>query len=459
MGCSRLMASFCFELLLVVSLCSSCFDKLDIASSENSSAGQYRRVAVNLSLPDLTDTTEYNWPSDTLLIRKCSGIEAALRRARQLSDIRWSPLLSMPSCYGTYDAKSVNAGMPYSLANKTDSQIGTQVSLHTFMTALQNRNSVIYTENLRNAPYYGFGDSAPYYGTTCSNSIMFVLGIEPPYYTRMIDAIPGMKKASDQKPEAIEICDVLWRSGHVMMVYDIERGVDGSINSVSIFETTRANAVDTWICKYSYKDFSELWEQRKLVRYQYTKLNYLTDYISSVFIPLVDEPSYSFSYNYDLCPTRGDRSSYLEGKVIEISILNPSFDTFCLYKDGKLYGEELVNGRSVISLDSLGYGQYKACLAKWGKRSGFVYFEVINAKVSHTTDAYYRFEVESANASPRYIGITNDKHVPYNYYALSDLDRKKGAYNLRVINSSSATHYKMYFKGRFGVVATDLKSL
>ena len=403
----------------------------------------------------LNDTTDYDWPADSLLNHCYSGEETALRRARQLVDLKWTPFLDVPSCYGVY-SKEEHRGAPYSLAYMTNTQLGTQVSIHTFMTALQNPYSVLYTENLRN--YGGSTDSAPFYGSTCSNSVMYVLGIEPPYYTRMFGVIPGMKKTKDQSPDSIELCDVLWKTGHVMMVYDIERNAENDITRVSLFETSTYNAKDTWIKEYSYDAFLSYWEKSKMIRYKYEYLDQNTDYTTSVFVPLEDESSFDFQYNYDICPTLGDRCSYLEGQDVRLAVLSDYFSEIVVYKDGSFY-KRVTAERPITTLAHLPYGEYRICMAKEDRRSGFAHFEVINAVSESSVDSQIHVHFSSNNSSPRYISISDADRHPYNFYEISAEGRTSNMFEMKKINSAAATHYQVYFKGRYGVVATELKEL
>lgn len=404
----------------------------------------------------IDDPVDYDWPEDSVLRRDLSGVETALRRARQLVELKWTPFLDVPSCYGLYSKDEKQCGAPYSLSYMTNTQLGTQVSIHTFMTALQNPYSVIYTENLRD--YGGSTDSAPYYGTTCSNSVMYVLGIEPPYYTRMFGVIPGMKKTKDQSPDSIELCDVLWKSGHVMMVYDIERNAEDKITKVRLFETTTYNGNDTWFKDFFREDFLAYWEKSKLVRYQYEYLDRNTNYIQSVFVPFEDESSSDFWYNYDVCPTLGDRSSYLEGQDVRLAILSEYYSDIVIYKDGALY-KRIEAERPITTLCNLPYGEYRVCMAEGDRRSGFVHFEIINVETDSSTDARIKILFSSKNASPRYISICDADRHPYNFYEISDEGRANGSFEMKRISSVAATHYQVCFKGRYGVVATEPKQL
>lgn len=95
------------------------------------------------------------WYLDSLLNRNFTGVEVALRRAEQFANIQWTPVGDVPSRYGlngVYAKGITQKGLPYSLGIWANTHIGTQVPLYTYMTALNNPNSVLYTEDMREAP-------------------------------------------------------------------------------------------------------------------------------------------------------------------------------------------------------------------------------------------------------------------------------------------------------------------
>lgn len=89
------------------------------------------------------------------------------------------------------------------------------------MTAVYNPMSVVYTEDINQPPYHGT-NCAPYYGDVCSSSVMWALGVVIPYYTSQIVNLPDMIQNKYQVIDSLKICDVIWKPGHVQMVYDME---------------------------------------------------------------------------------------------------------------------------------------------------------------------------------------------------------------------------------------------
>lgn len=85
------------------------------------------------------------------------------------------------------------------------------VTYHTFMTAVHNPMSVLYTEDISQPPYHGT-NCATYYGAVCSSSVMWALGIDNPYSSGQIMELPDMTQLEYQIIDSLKVCDVEVRS-------------------------------------------------------------------------------------------------------------------------------------------------------------------------------------------------------------------------------------------------------
>ena len=129
-------------------------------------------------------------------IPKSIGVENALKRARQMLDIRWVPVARFPAGVGSsepegapkirrdinYEPWRPKVGMTYSSVRRNEKYMGYNVSFETFMTALYNPKSVLYTRTHQGDPeilnmnsYYG-------YNVVRNFKISHVVGF---YYIRM----------------------------------------------------------------------------------------------------------------------------------------------------------------------------------------------------------------------------------------------------------------------------------
>src|SRR5688572_33041159 len=113
-------------------------------------------------------------PNDSLLPKsKESWQERAADQARILSQVRWTPVADgMPNRQGGFFEKGREyTGVPYSSVRSVGRYIGFDISLRTFLAAVENPGSVLYTENLRGK----VPNAAAFYGTVCSAFTSYAL--------------------------------------------------------------------------------------------------------------------------------------------------------------------------------------------------------------------------------------------------------------------------------------------
>ena len=158
----------------------------------------------------------------------------AVKKAHQMTDLEFVPLVSFKANSNkTYKTGKQYKGLLYSSVKETNTFVGMDVSFHTFMTALHNPKSVLYTEDVSKLPYHGT-NCAAYYGTVCSGLVDYALGIG--IYTRSYE-IPQadcMELVPNQSAAGLEVADVLWRKGHVAMVTGIWKDAKGNIERIEI---------------------------------------------------------------------------------------------------------------------------------------------------------------------------------------------------------------------------------
>jgi len=91
--------------------------------------------------------------------------EKAVQYARVLSRVKWTPVAGgMPKRSGGYFEEGTEyTGVPYSSVKAVGRCIGFDIYLKTFLAAVENPDSVLYTENLSGK----VSNAAAYYGTVC----------------------------------------------------------------------------------------------------------------------------------------------------------------------------------------------------------------------------------------------------------------------------------------------------
>jgi hypothetical protein len=100
-------------------------------------------MAALVALPDVlrsadTATANLRWQ------------ERTAAHAHNLSQVKWTPVAdTMPSRKGGFFEKGREyTGVPYSSVRSEGRYIGFDISLRTFLAAVENPRSVLYTENL-----------------------------------------------------------------------------------------------------------------------------------------------------------------------------------------------------------------------------------------------------------------------------------------------------------------------
>lgn len=203
------------------------------------------------------------------------GVQAAVLRARQFSDIMWTPVADMPGIKknlstGVYDyvpfKKGVRQkGIPYSRVD-ADKRIANAVSFDCFATAVLNPNSYIYTTNI----YSAENKRATAYGVVCSKLVQYAWGCPEIYDSQEIEKLPGLTKIAGPgqwDENDIKIGDgVLNPQVHCAICTDVLRDVYGIVRAIEITEAVTPQCVRrTWTIPEFFKYFGTY----GLYRYQY----------------------------------------------------------------------------------------------------------------------------------------------------------------------------------------------
>ena len=363
---------------------------------------------------------------------------AVLERAYQMASIEWVPLNPIPKCSGGYYYPGIKVrGVPYSSVKEINTYLFQDVSYYTFMTAVHNPNSVLYTEDLSQAPYHGV-NCAPYYGAVCSSSVMWALGIKIPYSADQIISLPDMKQIENQSIDSLKICDVIWKPNHVQMIFDMVYQAD-TLYSISTFETSGKSS---HIREYTKRDFQKMWDNDAYVGYRYEKIRYS------------HTPRRSFSgfasieYNDDLCPSKGDKAVYRTTDTVTVNIFNTLYDTITLYKENAIISSASIDGDKHIYYH-LEPGIYTVNLQNKEEKSASISFEIIETNVKYQLEGGNHIKIYfNSSVAAEYAALCDEKGRSQ-CYQITKLDRKLGYKRVERIDSSEL-FCKVIFKGEYG---------
>lgn len=371
------------------------------------------------------------------------------KKAHQMADIRWIPLKDIPGLTKPIPAGIERVGLPYSSVKEKDKFVGQEVSFHTFMTALHNPRSVLYTEDVKEPPYHGT-NCGPYYGTVCSGAVNYALGIDRPYESSMYESLPYIVKVKAQSPEGLCPGDILWSEGHVVLLIDIKKGEDGKLLEFTILES----AGSTTIQSLSLDAIKNRWESVGWVAYRDMRLAENLNYTPNPYVINEGDPvGLVASFNKDICTSRGDMVTYLEGEEVVINILNPSYKTMEIAKDGFPFKTMTVAAED-ITLHSLKAGSYSVHLRSDNSVSKDVFFEIINERTSvRRTGLNYEVSFGSSNGIPVYLVVCTRPGARKGIVDITPYDLSVGG--LLLNGNYRGMYLKVFYQGSYGKISNE----
>ena len=404
-------------------------------------------------------------------------IVEAYKRAQQFTDIKWESQGSIPSLIsGSYDA-GVHKGIPYSLANEYNKYIGFDVSIKTFMTALHNKHSLLYTEDIsarKSKSSYGIKYNGPnnycsiYMGTVCSFFVSYVLGLKIPYHVYEYGAMEKMglvEKIENQSVSGIQVMDVILESGHVSVITNISRKATGEVVNLTWSESVSPFVKSK---EMSPEEFDIRLARKNGVIYRFKDWDSSTTYKPSEFVAAYGEEITNYQYNDDICTFAGDYACFREGDIIVIDYRKGPYTNMELFKENQLIetiplSADAADYEINLTDRNLAYGTYKARLTNGNSHSDYTCFEILQANVSFDNlDNHQMITFQSENGTPVYIqfcirnGESLGKYILtkddiLNGYALVDAKALLELYRNKT-GFTSDVYVKVFFQGKYGRV-------
>lgn len=189
-------------------------------------------LAVTVLLPATPSAAEEPWQ------------ERAAAHARILSHVKWSPVAeTFPNRKGGFFEKGKEyTGVPYSSVRSEGRYIGFDISLRTFLAAVENPLSVLYTENFTGK----VSNAAAYYGSVCSAYTIYALGCGIWEVSRRYGPAvsEGIVLVAPQSAQGAQVGDVIYTphatatsGSHVEIVTAVTRDQKGRATSVRVEES------------------------------------------------------------------------------------------------------------------------------------------------------------------------------------------------------------------------------
>ena len=359
--------------------------------------------------------TPGNWLDDAITheMPTCRGMENAIRRARQYTDIEWTSLVRIPRMTGVgtdeFTAGKKYRGIPYSGAGQTNSwtygQIvptsdsgkwgwqmffyGHVVSPEQFVTASRFANSIFGERKDLVADTV----DASIYGGVCSALVTYALGLPYPIWplpTFMSNASYGKnyfnelgQLGTDIALSSVRLCDVFYNSNHIAIITDILRDSQGNVKAVEITEETTSGKVskgaplgEPWggISRRRMWLKDDLLASTWASNYVMYRFKSFTDisYTQSIYVDTGNEGNKLPPIDLPCIPYLGSGARYKAGYLPNTKVLIAApndYVTLVVTKDGEAFNSFTINGASEISVGFSVAGSYEAHLVNSNNKS------------------------------------------------------------------------------------------
>lgn len=413
--------------------------------------------------------------------------EKAIHRVDQLCNLRFLPLAKVPDGYppssGTdyvntnfFKAGDVAVSVPYSDVANTRTYVPNNVSICTYMTAIKNRRSVIYTENLASdvSKYgrsYTSGNRRAYFGSVCCGLTAWVMGMDLMYTSDRFGAneVPGLSTVAYNSVNDLRPLDFLWHSGHICIISEIWKDDFGNVKLIAWTEMSTPYAYKTLYTpeEFNRRFTTQTYEVRRWTGWENLTEPEETEYSQYLLGQIRKEPEWSGNI---MCYA-GDYAAFAEGDTIYLNARRNSVYTGVeLYKNDVLLQTIDITGLSAdtivtpntedwvavnLTTQNLTYGKYKARLTDGENTTEYTYFEVIDITMSATKSGDNVVVAFSSNeGTPVTIEKVKNNGFPSSggYHEITDAERLAGSATLSWSYNSTYKYLLMLVKGDYGSV-------
>ena len=300
---------------------------------------------------------------------KDNGVLDALCVTNQLCNIEWTTEANgMPNASdsATIDKGTTTKGIPYSSASSEDGYVGIGVSLYTFMSAVKNPRSVLYTEHSKG--YTGYA----YYGAVCTSLVCAAWGLPCLFTTK---AFPKWNQIEQVALTDLNVGDMVLSSTHARIISGVVRDSNGDITSIRTSEADYPHCVTNQYMSYSDFYTAHSW----YTGYRYKGIPSVDAYKPTPFMRFFDEPVSDVEYP-DIMTCFGDKVTRKYGTDIVINVLDGTgYSSIKVYKDGAL-----IDTKSTIAdftITSPGIGAYEVRM-EGDKKTTSTYFDIVDCQIS-----------------------------------------------------------------------------
>ena len=362
----------------------------------------------------------------------------AIKRARQLTDVEWTPKGTIPGkkkINGVYEdypfmEGQTYKGVPYEGGVASSyTYVGLNVDLDTFFSAVQNPNSILYTYDNKHTK------GGAYYGTVCSKFAQYALNIPASMNTANVPNIEGLETIASKgayNEYDVKLCDIMVdTSYHTVIVTDI---LYDSFGRVAFIEISEAVTPTCRRLLWTPDEFNTQWvPDYQLCRYKhindipYTKKEYVNIESENAEIA-VSEPA--------LMPQYGDKKNNKQknGGTMPVHILKDGYTKAVVLRDGEIISETDITNATEFTypLGTVGHIEMYLVDAD-GNESEHRYAQVCQATIEVTDGSKY----DSGELSVKYTG-SSGKPIYVQFNGMSEFCRLDGLGRSTIVDENNA---------------------
>lgn len=343
--------------------------------------------------------------------------DKALLRINAIENVMWTPLADVPAYskptlpyYDYYRKGNRFYGLPYSDVADIRKYVPQNVSFYTFLSAVHNKRSLLYTENVDASAshseygntYYGSACKS-YFGAVCSSLTGFVLGLRRIYLSGSYhnNGVPGLTTVSNPTAETLRPLDLYWKDGHITIISDIYKDDFGNVKFIVVAEQSIPLGYRTI---YTPEEFFARMESQNGEIHRYSGWDNITfdedirDYIKCGLGDVQQNPK----FNDDICTFAGDYATFEASDKIFLNCRRAeTYTAVNIYKDGSSTPYQTIDisslpadtiyddGEDWVRVDLTGlltYGKYTAALTDGTDTTEPTHWEVISLEFSATRE-------------------------------------------------------------------------
>lgn len=376
------------------------------------------------------------------------GLSNLLANSEQLRNLKFAPLLGMPnqSSLGHFPAGVLVTGAPYSSARAYNKMIGIDVSIHTFLAAVANPRSVLYTRKLRTR------NSATFYGTVCSAFDDYAMG----FNFNVTTAFMRSWDILEQHPyTAIEVGDFLVNGDHTVLIVALKRDQYGRIETVTYSEAWPPKV--RTIENQPFNTFQSTRVADGYKVYRYPKIDDV-QYNQIPYVQCFDEEEPEIPPFPDIMSEYGDHAVLLAGESTAVNVLSTDGYTNIIVRNGATSVFETTT-LTDFSLDALAAGNYDIIITDTpadpdadGAKTSHSYLHVVGCTCTFDEDTKEITFSGYGDAVPvtvnyscgYYYGTPRKYDIINSIKILSDTDVAAGAVSVAELNPEPNPNYTVH---------------